>query len=98
MVTPQTSQRGLNAYKSPEHSVASRITQHVPKSMRGQSDILDQVVGGFTAHSRKEQSKISVAAKGRVVVGYRETEDEDAVRRMGLGVGMQGTKKKPWWK
>jgi hypothetical protein len=68
--------------------------------MREQSELLDQVVGGFASHTRGEMSKVTVnAGKGRVVVGYRDSRDEAEANGLGLVVGAQGTqKRKRWWR
>ncbi|ORY35442.1 hypothetical protein BCR39DRAFT_460967, partial [Naematelia encephala] len=87
--------------RSAEHRAMSTIQKYVPQSLREQSDIFDQVVGGFASHTRGEQSKITVqSTKGRVVIGYRETKDEQDVLGLGLVVGAKGPqgKKKRWWR
>jgi hypothetical protein len=87
--------------KSIEHTGATKIQKWVPGPLRGRSDILDQVIGGYASHTRGEQSKISVqSTKGKVVIGYRETRDEETAKAMGLKVGVleqQQRKKKHWW-
>jgi hypothetical protein len=40
------------------------------------------------------------STKGKVVIGYRETRDEETAKAMGLKVGVleqQQRKKKHWW-
>jgi len=86
--------------RSAELAVMGGIQKWVPKSLRGQSDILDQVVGGYASHTRGEQSKVAVqSSKGKVVLGIRGTRDEEQARSMGLAVGAKdGNKKKKWWR
>ena len=83
-----------------EHEAASKIERYVPESFREQSDLFDQVVGGYASHTRGEQSKVLVtSAKGRVVIGYRESTDEREAMVMGLNVGAKSQgKKKRWWR
>ena len=78
----------------------SGIQRYTPKSFRQQSDLFDQVVGGYASHTRGEQSKVTIqSTKGRVVIGYRNGADEEGAKEMGLIVGNQGTqKKKRWWR
>lgn len=84
-----------------EHSTASHIERFIPQSFREQNDMIDEVVGGFSAHTRGEMSKITIkSSKGRVAIGYRETRDEKQAETLGLKVGVQGPmakKKKRWW-
>ncbi|WVQ81989.1 hypothetical protein IAT38_004116 [Cryptococcus sp. DSM 104549] len=87
--------------KSAEYQAAKSVEKYVPKSFREESAMLDQVTGGWVNHVKKEQSKVTVkSAKGRVVVGLRDSRDEVEARGMGLSVGMDGGKKekKKWWK
>ena len=77
----------------------SGIERYVPKKAREESDILDQVMAGYAHHTRGEQSKIIItSSKGRIVVGYRETGDEEVANGLRLAVGAQGgARKKKWW-
>lgn len=94
--------KGKEQYKtsSIEHTALSKLAKYIPEGLMGQSDELDQAFGGIAAHTRGEQSKISVTAgKGRVVIGYRESLDEEKARGMGLKVGVkEGKGKKGWWR
>ncbi|OWZ42170.1 hypothetical protein C356_03615 [Cryptococcus neoformans c45] len=86
---------------SQEYTTAKNIEKYVPKPFREESDILDQVSGGYTSHVRKSWSKLNIKTeKGRVVVGMRESKDEEVVKELGLRVGrIDGIKKdKKWWK
>ncbi|KIR99672.1 hypothetical protein L804_03304 [Cryptococcus deuterogattii 2001/935-1] len=86
---------------SREYTAAKTIEKYVPKSFREESDILDQVTGGYTSHVRKSWSKLNIKTeKGRVVVGLRESKDEEVVKELGLRVGrIDGVRKdKKWWK
>ncbi len=90
-----------SSYKRPfEHRAAANIQRYVPQTFRQQSGSLDQVVGGYASHTRGEQSKVTIQSnKGRVVIGYRESADEEGAKGMGLVVGAQGPqKKKHWWR
>ena len=78
----------------------SGIERWVPNSAREQNDMLDQVMAGYQHHTRGEQNKVSITTggKGRVVVGYTDTSDEDEAKGMRLLVGAQsGGRKKKWW-
>ncbi|ODO06615.1 hypothetical protein I350_03972 [Cryptococcus amylolentus CBS 6273] len=82
----------------PEHAAAQQIDKYVPKVLRKESDILDQLTGGYVSHVRKGWSKVVVTnGKGRVVVGLRESGDVRLARGMGLKVGREGVKEKKWW-
>ncbi|KAK8854873.1 hypothetical protein IAR55_003612 [Kwoniella newhampshirensis] len=86
-----------------EHSAAKKIEKYIPNSFReDQSDILDQVVGGYVSHGRGEHCKLVIRTeKGRVVVGLRDSKDEEDWKAMGLRVGaMDGGRKgkKRWWR
>ena len=99
-VVPDSFKDDPKKAKSLEHQAMSKIERYVPNRVKGQSDILDQVVAGYAHHTRGEQSKIAVTSgKGRVVIGFRETEDEEQAGRMRLMVGAQsGGRKKKWWR
>ena len=72
--------------------------RYIPQDFREQSDIFDQVAGGYATHTREGVNKIFVQSEGRVVFGYRETKDEREAAEMELKVGVQdGTQKKKWW-
>jgi hypothetical protein len=62
--------------------------------------VREQGVGEFMSHTRGEMSKVTISAgKGRVVLGYRESRDEEEAKALGLVVGAQGTqKRKRWWR
>ncbi|ODN92788.1 hypothetical protein L198_05583 [Cryptococcus wingfieldii CBS 7118] len=82
----------------PEHAAAQQIEKYVPKALRKESDILDQLTGGYVSHVRKGWCKVVVTnGKGRVVVGLRESGDVRLARGMGLTVGREGVKEKKWW-
>lgn len=85
---------------SVEHRAMSNIERHVPAGFREESEFNNQVAGGFASHNRGDQSKILITSqKGRVVIGYRESKDEQAAAGMDLKVGAQaGGKKKRWWR
>jgi hypothetical protein len=84
---------------STEYRAVSGIQRYVPESFREQSDVFDQIVGGFASHSRAEQSKVQISTqKGKVFVGYRNTQDEEDIRTMNLMVGAHQGKKKRWWR
>lgn len=85
--------------RPPEHRATSQI-ERIPESFREQSELFDQIAGGYASHTRGEQSKVHVTSqKGRVVIGYRESRDEAEAQSLGLQVGAQsGGKKKRWWR
>jgi len=85
---------------SVEHRAMSTMERHIPASFREESDFNNQIAGGFASHAKGDQSKLLIASqKGRVVIGYRESKDEQAAAGMDLKVGAQaGGKKKRWWR
>ncbi|WVQ74801.1 hypothetical protein IAR50_004407 [Cryptococcus sp. DSM 104548] len=81
-----------------EHTAAQQIEKYVPKVLRKESDILDQLTGGYVSHVRKGWSKVTVSSgKGRVVVGLGSSGDVGVAKGMGLRVGHEGTKDRKWW-
>jgi len=100
VVTPLRVKADPSYKRSYEHRTVSGIQRYTPKSFREQSDMLDQVVGGYAGHTRAEQSKVTIqSSKGRVVIGYRESADEEGAQGMGLVVGAHGPqRKKRWWR
>ncbi|OCF40825.1 hypothetical protein I317_05360 [Kwoniella heveanensis CBS 569] len=99
---PLAHSRDPQRSNSAEYNAMTNIERHVPSGFREESEMFNQVVGGYTSHTRGEHSKISIKSeKGRVVVGLRESRDEEDVKSMGLRVGvMDGGKKgkKRWWR
>ncbi|WWD18978.1 hypothetical protein CI109_103435 [Kwoniella shandongensis] len=86
-----------------EHTATKRIERYIPGSFReDQSEILDQIAGGFMSHGRGEHSKLVIRSeKGRVVLGLKESKDEEDWKALGLRVGvMDGGRKgkKRWWR
>ena len=98
-VAPMSVRREQGKSTSAELRAMSGIERYVPKKAREESDILDQVMAGYAHHTRGEQSKIIItSSKGRIVVGYRETGDEEVANGLRLAVGAQGgARKKKWW-
>ncbi|WVR07430.1 hypothetical protein IAU60_004471 [Kwoniella sp. DSM 27419] len=85
-----------------EYQAASHAQRYIPAGMREENELVNQFVGGYTSHVRGEHSKVTIRSeKGRVVIGLRESRDEEDARDMGLRVGvMDGGKKgkKKWWR
>ncbi|WVQ99912.1 hypothetical protein IAU59_007055 [Kwoniella sp. CBS 9459] len=99
---PLAHSRDPQRSNSAEYNAMTNIERHVPSSFREESEMFNQVVGGYSSHIRGEHSKISIRSeKGRVVLGLRESRDEEDAKSMGLRVGvMDGGKKgkKRWWR
>lgn len=80
-----------------QHTAARKRQQWVPEFLRSSEDYM-----GLMALTGGEWSKINVnhaSGKGRIVLGYRETEDEAEIKGLGLKVGMHGQeRRKKWWK
>lgn len=76
--------------------VAGFLGERAPREAEG-------LIAAYAQHvyARGEWSRINVyvGGKGRVVLGYRETEDEMEAGEGGLGlkVGVQREKRKKWW-
>ncbi|WVF72699.1 hypothetical protein IAT40_007517 [Kwoniella sp. CBS 6097] len=100
---PLAHSRDPQRSNSAEYNTMTNVERHVPASIRrDESEMFNQVVGGYSSHIRGEHSKISIRSeKGRVIIGLRESKDEEDVKSMGVRVGvMDGGKKgkKRWWR
>lgn len=97
-LTPR--ERKARAARPIEHKSTLGTSKYMPDFMRGQDPMMDQIIAAYAAHTRGEWSKIHVSNmgnKGRVVFGYRESEDEGEIKEMGLRVGVEHEKRKRWW-
>lgn len=83
-----------------EHTGMKNVQKWVPDFLREEDEYLDQVTGGLKSHTRGELNKLDIrSGKGRVVVGFRDSLDEQAAEQMGLKVGhREGGKRKHWWR
>ena len=94
-LTPR--ERKARAARPLEHKASLGTAKYMPDFLKAQDPIIDQVVAAYAAHTRGEWSKVHITnmgSKGRVVLGYRESEDEAEVGEMGLRVGVQHEKRK----
>lgn len=85
-----------------EHHIMKKISKHIPDELHAQDGYVDMLVAGYASFSRDNQSKLVVnTTKGKVVVGYRQTHDEEAGKRGGLKVGAAhdaaNAPHKKWW-
>lgn len=97
-LTPR--ERKIRAARPVEHKAALGTAKYMPDFLKGQDPMVDQVISAYAAHTRGEWSKVHVTnmgSKGRIVFGYRESEDEEEIREMGLRVGVQHEKRRRWW-
>jgi hypothetical protein len=83
-----------------EHTTMSKVQKWVPEFLREEDEYLDQAAGGMKSHTRGELNKVDLrSAKGRVVIGFRDSLDEKAAEELGLKVGHKdGGKRKHWWR
>lgn len=83
-----------------EHTGMGYAQKWIPEFLREQDEYLDQATGGLKSHTRGELNKLDIrCGKGRVVVGFRDSLDEQAAEEMGLKVGHKdGGKRKHWWR
>ncbi|WVW85742.1 hypothetical protein I302_107780 [Kwoniella bestiolae CBS 10118] len=100
-MVPLSLSRDARQSNSVEYNSSVNIERHLPKSFKEQSDLFDQLYGGYIAHSRIDHSKITIRSdKGRVVLACRGSKDERDLEGMGLRVGVKGGegKRKRWWR
>lgn len=99
-VVPLSYARDPKKNTNVEHTTMGYIDKWVPEFLREEDEYLDQVTGSFKSHTRGELNKLDIrSAKGRVVVGLRDSMDERAAEEMGLKVGHRnGGKRKHWWR
>ncbi|WWC93630.1 hypothetical protein V866_000465 [Kwoniella sp. B9012] len=100
-MVPLSLSRNMKKSNSVEYNSNVNLEKYLPKSFKEQSDLFDQLYGGYQSHSRIDHSKISIRSdKGRVVLGLRESKDERDLEGMGLRVGVKGGegKRKRWWR
>ncbi|WWC71671.1 uncharacterized protein I206_105629 [Kwoniella pini CBS 10737] len=100
-MVPLSLSRDAKRSNSVEYEGTVRIEKIFPKSFKEQSDLFDQLYGGYASHSRNDHSKITIKSdKGRVVLALRESKDEVDLEKMGLRVGVKAGegKKRRWWR
>ncbi|WWC63179.1 uncharacterized protein I303_105779 [Kwoniella dejecticola CBS 10117] len=100
-MVPLSLSRDAKRSNSAEYDGAVQVEKIFPNSLKEQSDLFDQLYGGFASHSRIDHSKITIKSdKGRVVLGLRDSKDEVDLEKMGLRVGVKGGegKKRRWWR
>jgi hypothetical protein len=99
-VVPKEYPSDPNRTRNIEHTTMSKVQKWVPDFLREEDEYLNQAAGGLKSHTRGELSKVDArSAKGRIVVGFRDSMDEHAAEEMGLKAGHKdGCKRKHWWR
>jgi len=99
-IVPQNYTNDPTKNRNIEHTAMSKVQKWVPDFLREEDEYLDQAAGGIKSHTRGELNKVDLrSAKGRVVIGFRDSLDEKAAEELGLKVGHKdGGKRKHWWR
>jgi hypothetical protein len=99
-VVPEAYASDPTKHRNVEHTAMSKVQKWIPEFLREENEYLDQAAGGIKSHTRGELNKMDLrSAKGRVVIGLRDSLDEKAAEELGLKVGHKdGCKRKHWWR